>query len=215
MKKFKVNTRNKVRRVPVRAHYEEKTVHEILDAGFVGHVGFSMGPQPFVIPMAYGRKENKIYLHGATTSRLMSQVKQGIPVCLTVTHLDGIVLARSAFHHSMNYRSVVVFGRASEVSEEQKEKALLVISEQILKGRWESVRKPNRKELKATTVLEFKIEEASAKIRTGPPKDDKEDYQLPIWAGVIPIEQTLREPVPDPELMPGLNPGVEVSQLYR
>ena len=184
-------------------------------AGFVGHVGFSMGPQPFVIPMAYGRNENKIYLHGATTSRLMSQVKQGIPVCLTVTHLDGIVLARSAFHHSMNYRSVVVFGRASEVSEEQKEEALLIISEQILKGRWESVRKPNRKELKATTVLEFDIEEASAKIRTGPPKDDKEDYQLPIWAGVIPIEQTLREPVPDPELMPGLNPGVEVSKLYR
>jgi nitroimidazol reductase NimA-like FMN-containing flavoprotein (pyridoxamine 5'-phosphate oxidase superfamily) len=214
MSEFKVRKRNKVKRVPLRAQYDEKIVYEILDAGFVGHVGFSMGSQPFVIPMAYGRKENKIFLHGATTSRLMTQVKQGIPVCLTVTHLDGIVLARSAFHHSMNYRSVVVFGRASEVPQKHKEEALFVISEHILKGRWESSRKPNKKELKATTVLELNIEDASAKIRTGPPKDDKADYQLPIWAGVIPIEQILREPIPDPELIPGLNPGVEVTQLY-
>lgn len=215
MSDFRVNKRNKIKRVPVRARYEETIVFEILDAGFVGHVGFSIAEQPYVIPMAYGRSGNKIYLHGATTSRLMSQLKHRIPVCLTVTHLDGIVLARSAFHHSMNYRSVVVFGSASEVPREMKEEALFVISEQILKGRWENSRKPNDKELKATMVLELNIEDASAKIRTGPPKDDKEDYQLPIWAGTIPFEQSYGDPIPDPELIPGVNPGDEISRLFK
>ena len=214
MSEFKIGKRNKVKRVPNRAHYQEKVVHEILDNGFVGHVGFVIDQQPFVIPMAYGREENKIYLHGATTSRIMTRLQDGIQVCLTVTHLDGIVLARSAFHHSMNYRSAVVFGKALEVKHELKEHALYIISEQILKGRWESARKPNAKELKATTVLELVIDTASAKIRTGPPKDEKEDYQLPIWAGVIPVEQNLGAAIPDPALKDGLLPGTEVLQLY-
>ena len=204
MREFKVTERNKVKRVPVRARYEEREVHEILDAGFVGHVGFVVEGQPFVIPMAYGRDGNRILLHGATTSRLMTQIKKGVPVCLTVTHLDGIVLARSAFHHSMNYRSVVLFGAAREVSEENKEHALFIVSEHILKGRWENSRKPNGKELKATTVLEFIIEGASAKVRTGPPKDDKEDYGLPIWAGVVPLTQVAGEPVDAPDILPGM-----------
>jgi len=215
MSEFEVTKRNKVKRVPVRARYEEKAVHEILDDGFVAHVGFVVDGQPFVIPMAYGREGNKIYLHGATTSRLMTQIKTGIPVCLTVTHLDGIVLARSAFHHSMNYRSVVLFGAATEVSIESKEHALFIVSEHILKGRWENSRKPNQKELKATTVLVLKIESASAKIRTGPPKDDKQDYELPIWAGVVPIEHTYGEIIPDSDLKQGVLPGAEVRRLYQ
>ena len=214
MSEFKIGERNKVKRVPSRAHYQEKVVHEILDNGFVAHVGFVNDQQPFVIPMAYGREKNKIYLHGATSSRIMKRLQDGIPVCLTVTHLDGIVLARSAFHHSMNYRSAVVFGKAREVKHELKEHALFIISEQILKGRWESARKPNAKELKATTVLELEIDTASAKIRTGPPKDEKVDYQLPIWAGVIPVEQNIGAAIPDPELKDGLLPGIEVLNLY-
>ena len=209
------SARSKVKRVPQRGHYDSKTINEILDAGFVAHVGFAIDHQPYVIPMAYGREGDHIFLHGATSSRLVNHIKQGIPVCLTATHLDGIVLARSAFHHSMNYRSVVLFGTAHEVPFEEKEKALQVVSEQILKGRWQASRKPNSKELKATTVLRFNIEEASAKIRTGPPKDDKEDYQLPIWAGVIPFETTILPLQPDPQLMPGVEPGEEIKALYR
>ena len=215
MSEFKVTGRNKVKRVPDRARYEEREVHEILDAGFVGHVGFVVDGQPFVIPMAYGREENRIFLHGATTSRLMTHIKKGVPVCLTVTHLDGIVLARSAFHHSMNYRSVVLFGDRTEVPAENKEHALFIVSEHILKGRWESSRKPNRKELKATTVLELKIESASAKIRTGPPKDDKADYELPIWAGVVPIEHTYGEIMPDNDLKKEYYREKKVRRLYR
>ena len=209
------SSRSKVKRVPQRGHYDRETINKILDAGFVGHVGFVIDDQPFVIPMAYGRLQDHVYLHGATSSRLISNLKEGLPICLTVTHLDGIVLARSAFHHSMNYRSVVLFGTAHEVPSTEKEKALEVISEQILKGRWNSSRKPNSKELKATTVLKLTIEEASAKIRTGPPKDDKPDYKLPIWAGVIPIVSNILPVEPDPELMPGVEPGPEIKALYE
>ncbi len=209
------SNRNKVKRVPQRGHYDRNTIYQVLDAGFVGHVGFAIDQQPFVIPMAYGRQKDRIFLHGATSSRLITSLKTGIPVCMTVTHLDGIVLARSAFHHSMNYRSAVLFGQAREVPPEEKEDALFIISEQILKGRWESSRKPNPKELKATSVLEFSIEEASAKIRTGPPKDDKEDYELPIWAGVIPFQRLMLPPLPDPDLMPGLAPGPEIKALFE
>ena len=207
--------RNKVKRVPQRGHYDRETIYQVLDAGFVGHVGFTIDQQPFVIPMAYGREQDRIFLHGATSSRLITSLKTGIPVCMTVTHLDGIVLARSAFHHSMNYRSAVVFGQAREVPPEEKEEALFIISEQILKGRWEASRKPNPKELKATSVLQFSVEEASAKIRSGPPKDDKEDYELPIWAGVLPIHRQMLPPLPDPDLMPGLTPGPEIKALFE
>ena len=172
----------------------------MLDAAFHCHVGFVVEDQPFVIPTAFGREGDKIYLHGATTSRMMEHAAQGFPVCITVTVVDGIVLARSAFHHSMNYRSAVLFGKAKIVADENKEAALKVISDQIIKGRWEESRLPNEKELKATTILEVNIEQASAKIRTGPPKDDAADYALPIWAGVVPMETKYMAPVPDPEL---------------
>ena len=204
MNEYPVSSINKVKRVPSRGNYEEQVVHEILDAGCVAHVGFAKDQRPFVIPMIYGREERMVYLHGATSSRLMKELKTGIPVCMTVTHLDGLVLARSAFHHSMNYRSVVIFGTAFETREEDKLEALKVISENMLKGRWDSVRKPNAKELKATMVLQIRIDTASAKIRTGPPVDEKEDYKLPVWAGVVPVDQVLGNPVPDPKLSEGV-----------
>ena len=214
MSEYNITDKNRVKRVPSRGSYDEVLVHEILDAGFVGHVGFCVEEQPFVIPMAYGRKGKTVYLHGATTSRLIKQLKQGTPVCMTVTHLDGVVLARSAFHHSMNYRSVVIFGKAFEVIENKNE-ALEIISEHILRGRWTATRKPNAKELKATTVLRLTIEQASAKVRKGPPVDEKEDYQLPIWAGVLPIEQIYHQPVPDPLMNTELSPGEEILEIYK
>ena len=158
-------------------------------------------------------KGDTIYLHGATTSRMLVQLQKGIPVCITVTHLDGLVLARSAFHHSMNYRSAVVFGTARLVPDEEKEHALEVVSEQILKGRWAESRKPYAKELKATSVLAVQIEEASAKIRTGPPGDEKEDYALPIWAGVVPIQQTYGSPITDPLLTDGIEVAGSVKEI--
>ena len=197
-------SRNTVKRVPKRGHYDQQTIFPILDAGFLAHVGFEVNGQPFVIPTAYGRRGDVIYLHGATTSRLIKEGQSGIRMCITVTHLDGIVLARSAFHHSMNYRSAVLFGTATLVPDEGKEEALFVISEQILKGRWDESRLPNQKELKATSVLAFQIEEASAKIREGGPGDEPEDYALPIWAGVIPVEQVYGDAVPDEVLTEGI-----------
>lgn len=204
MTDFPKTNRNKVRRIPKRGHYDKDTIYTILDAGFLCHVGFVVDGQPFVIPTAYGREGDRIYIHGATKSRMLQQAKAGIPVCLTVTHLDGLVLARSAFHHSMNYRSVVIFGTATEVEAEEKERALFLISEQILKGRWEEVRAPNATELKATSVLAIEIDEASAKIRTGDPGDEEEDYELPIWAGVLPIHLHYGTPIPDPLLKAGI-----------
>ena len=146
----------------------------------------------FVIPTLYGREGDRIFMHGSAASRMMKSLSEGIQVCLTVSHVDGLVLARSAFHHSMNYRSAVVFGTASIAIGEAKQRGLVRISEQVLKGRWEEVRPPNEKEMKATTVLQLKIDSASAKVRTGPPVDESEDYDLPIWAGVIPVTQVVR-----------------------
>ncbi|MBI5914766.1 MAG: pyridoxamine 5'-phosphate oxidase family protein [Bacteroidetes bacterium] len=204
MTEFKKTPRNKVKRLPKRGHYDHETIFGILDAGFLCHVGFVANGQPFVIPTAYGRDGDKIYLHGSSKSRMLSSLGGGIPVCLTVTHLDGLVLARSAFHHSMNYRSAVIFGTAQEVEGEEKERALFLISESILKGRWDEVRGPNAQEMKATSVLCVTIEEASAKIRTGPPGDDEEDYALPIWAGVLPMRLMPGEPMADPLLREGI-----------
>jgi hypothetical protein len=198
METFEKTRLNQIKRVPKRGHYDKATVYGILDAASVGHVGFSVDDQPFVIPTIYGRDGDTLYLHGATTSRMLVQLQKGLPVCLTVTHIDGLILARSAFHHSMNYRSAVVFGTARLVSEEDKLHALEVISEQILKGRWSEIRRPNEKELKATSVVALEIEQASAKVRTGPPVDDAEDYDLPIWAGILPIQQVYGQPISDP-----------------
>ncbi|MEM9920370.1 MAG: DinB family protein [Bacteroidota bacterium] len=204
MESYPVNQRNKVKRVPRRGHYDRETVHRILDIGCVAHIGFVVDGQPFVIPTAYGRSGDRLYLHGATKSRMMTNLEEGIPVCVTVTYLDGIVLARSAFHHSMNYRSAVIFGKAHILEGAEKEKALFCISEQILKGRWAEVRQPSEKEMKATMVLALTIDQASAKIRTGPPGDDLPDYELPIWAGVLPIHRSYGQAISDPKLRAGI-----------
>lgn len=202
MDQFGPTSRNKVKRIPKRGHYDKKTIYEVLDAGCICHLGFvTPNGQPFVIPTIYGREKDRIYIHGATKSRMLMNAKTGIQVCLTVTHVDGLVLARSTFHHSMNYRSAVVFGTAKEIEGEEKNSALEVITDQILKGRWEESRPPNAKELKATTVLAIDIEEASAKIRTGGPSDEKADYDLPIWAGVVPIHTVYGQAEPD-EVLP-------------
>ena len=195
--------RARVRRLPQRGAYDAATIHAILDAAFVAHVGFVVEGQPFVIPTLYGRKENRLYLHGSAASRMLREAGGAIPLCVTVTLVDALVLARSAFHHSMNYRSVVAFGTARLVAgAREKLEALNVISEQVLAGRWDEVRPPTGKELKATAVLEFSIEEASAKARTGFPVDDEEDYALPVWAGILPLPVVAGEPVADPRLRP-------------
>lgn len=214
MNEFQQTPRNTVKRIPKRGHYDASTINKILDAAFLCHVGFSMDNQPFVIPTAYGRAKNSIYIHGATTSRMLKHLQQeSIPVCLTVTHLDGIVVARSTFHSSMNYRSVVVFGTAELVEGEEKMKGLEIITENILKGRWKEARLPKPNELKATTVLKVNIEDASAKIRTGGPNDEKEDYELPIWAGVIPMQQVYQPPVADEVLLEGVDLPKSVKQI--
>jgi nitroimidazol reductase NimA-like FMN-containing flavoprotein (pyridoxamine 5'-phosphate oxidase superfamily) len=201
---MKQTARTQLRRLPERGSHDPETIHAILDAGFVAHVGFSVDGQPFVIPTLYGRAGDKLYVHGSAASRMLRGLERGLPACVTVTLVDGLVLARSAFHHSANYRSVVVFGIARKVEEpERKIQALRAISEHVIPGRWDEVRAPNEKELKATTVLEISIEEASAKVRTGPPGDEEEDYALPVWAGVLPLRLEAKTPVPDPRLESG------------
>lgn len=215
MKTFTRTDRNTVRRLPSRGAYDETTIYSILDAGFLCHVGFVIDGQPFVIPTAYGRKDDILYFHGSVKSRMLDHLEKGAPVCVTVTHMDGLVLARSAFHHSMNYRSAVLFGTAWEIeSPEEKNEALFCISEQILKGRWDEVRGPNPNELKATCVLAMKIEQASAKIRTGGPKDDAEDYGLPIWAGVVPASIQYQAAEPDPEMKTAFPTPESVKRLF-
>ena len=193
--------RTELRRLPKRGSHDPKTIYEILDAAFLAHVGFNVNGQPFVTPTLYGREGEKLYLHGSAANRMLRELETGVPACVTVTLVDGLVLARSAFHHSMNYRSVMAFGTARKIDEPaRKTLALRVISEHLIRGRWDDVREPTEKELKATAVLEFAIEEASAKIRTGPPLDDEADYALPMWAGVLPLSLTAGAPIPDPRL---------------
>jgi nitroimidazol reductase NimA-like FMN-containing flavoprotein (pyridoxamine 5'-phosphate oxidase superfamily) len=186
-----------------RAVYDREAVYRILDEAFLCHVGFAVDGQPFVIPTSFGRKEASLYIHGSAASRMLRQLKESVPVCVTVTLLDGLVLARSVFNHSMNYRSVVILGKATLVDDPtEKLEALRLLSEHILPGRWDDARQPNERELKATSVLRLPIEEFSAKVRTGPPIDDEEDYSFPTWAGVIPLEMTVGEPIDDPRLDP-------------
>jgi nitroimidazol reductase NimA-like FMN-containing flavoprotein (pyridoxamine 5'-phosphate oxidase superfamily) len=204
--------RTELRRLPKRGSHELETIHGILDSAFLAHVGFNVNGQPFVIPTLFGRAGEKLYLHGSAASRMLRELETGVAACVTVTLVDGLVLARSAFHHSMNYRSVVAFGTARKINDpEQKREALRVISEHVIRGRWDDVRGPVEKELKATTVLEFTIEEASAKIRSGPPLDDEEDYALTMWAGILPLELTAKAPVDDPRVAA----GVEVPEYVR
>jgi nitroimidazol reductase NimA-like FMN-containing flavoprotein (pyridoxamine 5'-phosphate oxidase superfamily) len=201
---FSPTARTTLRRLPKRGSFERETVYGILDEGFVCHVGFVVEGQPFVIPTAYGRKGDVLYIHGARASRMQKVLAAGADVCVTVTLVDGLVLARSAFHHSINYRSVVVFGRPRAVeSEEEKTAALEAFTEHVMPGRWADVRRPNAQELAATTVLAIQLSEASAKVRTGPPVDDEEDYQLAVWAGVLPLGVEPGAPEADPRLPPG------------
>jgi nitroimidazol reductase NimA-like FMN-containing flavoprotein (pyridoxamine 5'-phosphate oxidase superfamily) len=196
--------RTRVVREADRAVYDRETVYRILDEGFLCHAGFVVDGQPFVIPTSYGRKDASLYIHGSAASRMLRQFKEGVPVCITVTLLDGLVLARSVFNHSMNYRSVVILGKATLVDDpEEKLTALRVLSEHILPGRWDDSRQPNERELKATSVLRVPIEEFSAKVRVGPPIDDEEDYAFSTWAGVVPLEMVAGKPIDDARLLPG------------
>src|SRR6266516_303453 len=193
--------RTRVIREPDRGAYDRETAYRILDEAFLCHVGFAVDGQPFVIPTSFGRKDANLYIHGSAASRMLRQMKEGVSVCITVTLLDGLVLARSVFNHSMNYRSVVILGKATLVDDPaEKLVALRVLSEHILPGRWDDSRGPNERELKATSVLRVPIEEFSAKVRVGPPIDDAEDYSFPTWAGVVPLEMRIANAINDPRL---------------
>ena len=208
--------RTKVKRVPGRGKYDIESIYSILDDHFLCHIGFVHENHPVVIPTIYGRYKNNLYIHGATTSRLLKSLQEGIEISMAVTHVDGLVLARSAFHHSMNYRSVVLFGTAMLVNDPvEKLRGLKAVSDQIIDRRWEEVRLPNQKELKTTTVLSVPINEASAKVRTGPPVDDKEDYELNVWAGEIPLKMSSQQPVPDPLLKEGIPMSISVSKYLE
>jgi len=216
MSQFQPTQRTQVKRLPDRGAYDSETVFRILDEGLICHVGFSVDGQPYVIPTGFARVEDMLYIHGSAASRMLRTLAEGIQVCVTVTLLDGLVLARSAFHHSMNYRSVVMLGRATLVCDPaEKIKALGAFTEHIVRGRWNDVRLPTESELKATTVLALPLAEVSAKIRTGPPKDDAEDYQLPIWAGVVPLSITPSAPIADPRLKAGLEPPAYAKKYSR
>ncbi len=201
MKELSPTPRTTLKRLPKRGSHDRDVINQILDEGFICHVGFVIDGQPIVIPTGYARVEDTLIIHGSQASRMLRTIGNGIGVCVTVTLIDGLVLARSAFHHSMNYRSVVIFGSASVVEDrEGKIAALLALSEHMIPGRWKDAREPNETELQQTTVLSLSITEASAKIRTGPPLDDEEDYAMPVWAGVIPLRMVADEPIPDPRL---------------
>jgi hypothetical protein len=201
------SARTRLVREADRAVYDRAAAYKILDEGFICHVGFVADGQPFVIPTGYGRVDDNLYIHGSAASRMLRRVDEGIAVCVTVTLLDGLVLARSIFNHSMNYRSVVILGTARAVNDpKEKLEALRLLSEHILPGRWVESRQPNEKELKATSVMRLPIEEFSAKVRQGPAVDDEEDYAFSTWAGVIPLNLVAGEPVDDARLMPGLRP---------
>src|SRR5450755_4696450 len=196
--------RTRVVREPQRAVYDRDAVNQILDEAFLCHVGFAVDSQPYVIPTSYGRDGGILYIHGSAASRMLRHLGQGLPVCITVTLLDGLVLARSVFNHSMNYRSVVILGIATLVDDPaEKLAALRALSEHILPGRWEDSRQPNERELKATSVLRVPIEEFSAKVRQGPAIDDEDDYSFPTWAGVVPLEMVAGTPIDDARLLPG------------
>jgi uncharacterized protein len=193
--------RSKVKTNAKRAVYDLETIYKILDDSFLCHIGFVIDNQPFVIPTCYGRENDKIFFHGSVGSRMLKHIKAGNEICIAVSIVDGIVLARSAFHHSINYRSVIIFGKADEITDtNEKTNALKIISEHIVPGRWNDIRKPDKKELNVTSIFSFKIVEASAKIRAGGPVDDKKDMQLNIWAGVLPLKTVPGIPEKDPLL---------------
>ena len=193
--------KTRVKRLHERGHYDRETVYAILDAGFICHVGYLIDDQPYVTPTSYWREGDRVYWHGSSASRMLRTISKGIKVCLTVTHVDGLVLARSGFHSSINYRAVMAFGEAEVIADEaHKRAALEAFVEHVTPGRWAMMRPVTSQELKGTTVLSMELSEVSAKVRTGPPKDDEEDYALPIWAGVLPLKLVGLPPEPDPRL---------------
>src|SRR6185436_4589201 len=205
MKTIPRTKRTTLKRLSERGVYDREPINRILDEGFICHVGFSVEGQPFVIPTGYARAGDNIYIHGSQASRMLRNLEKGIDVCLTVTLVDGLVLARSAFNHSMNYRSVVVLGHAELVSEPQEKLAALrALSEHMIPGRWDDVRQPTQAEIAMTSVLRLPLNEASAKVRVGPPIDDDEDYALNVWAGVVPLKLVAGEPISDPRLPDGV-----------
>ncbi|HYR83332.1 MAG TPA: pyridoxamine 5'-phosphate oxidase family protein [Terriglobia bacterium] len=198
MKNFQPSPHTTLKRLPERGSFDRETVNAILDEGFICHVGFAVDGQPFVIPTSYARVDEQLFIHGSAASRMLRSLSKGIPVCVTVTLVDGLVLARSAFHHSINYRSVVILGTATPVTDaSEKMAALRAFTEHIVPGRWAEVREPDERELKQTTVLSLPLTEVSAKVRTGPPKDDEADYALPVWAGELPLHVLAGMPRPD------------------
>jgi hypothetical protein len=207
MSKFTPTERTKVRRLPDRGKYDAESVYGILDEAFICHVGFVVEGQPYVIPTGFARVNDTLYIHGSAASRMLRTLADGVQVCVTVTLIDGIVMARSGFHSSMNYRSVVILGRATQVEgRDEKLIALAAFSEQVMPGRWKDLRETTDAELKGTLVLSLPLKEVSAKLRTGPPKDDEEDYALPLWAGVVPLKLTAGTPINDPLLPTGIEP---------
>lgn len=202
-----VTDRTRVRRLPARGVFDRAAIYAILDDAFVCHVAFAVDGQPYAIPTGYARLDDALYLHGAVASRMVRQLAAGVDVCVTVTLVDGLVLARSAFHHSVNYRSAVVLGRARLVTDvDEKRAALRQFTNHVVPGRWDELRPITDQEIKGTAVLALPIEEASAKVRTGPPLDDAEDLQWPVWAGVVPLSTAAGDPLPDAHVLPGLTP---------
>jgi nitroimidazol reductase NimA-like FMN-containing flavoprotein (pyridoxamine 5'-phosphate oxidase superfamily) len=199
---FPITETNKLRRYPNRGAYDKETIFSIVDEALICHVGFVADGQPYVIPTIHARLGDEIILHGAVANRMLTHGAEGNPLCVTVTLVDGLVLARSVFHSSMNYRSAVLFGKGRMLERDaEKLRALEALTEHVARGRWNDARKPTRKELDATTVIAMTIESASAKVRTGPPNDDEQDYTLPIWAGVVPLEVAANQPIDDPRLL--------------
>ncbi len=198
MNTFEPTDNTTLKRLPERGSFDRATVNAILDEGFICHVGFVVDGQPFVIPTSYARVDDRLFIHGSAASRMLRSLCKGIPVCVTVTLIDALVLARSAFHHSINYRSVVILGTATPLeNSSDKMAALRAFTEHVVPGRWSQVREPTEQELRATTVLSLPIAEVSAKIRTGPPKDDAEDYAMPVWAGELPLRLMAGTPIAD------------------
>jgi len=215
MSPFTPTDRTRVGRRPQRAVYDREQVYSILDEGFVCHVGFTVEGRPVVIPTAYGRAGDQIYIHGSAASRMLRSLAEGIDVCVTVTLVDGLVLGRSAFHTSVNYRSVVMFGNARLVTDpEEKLEALRCFTNHVIPGRWEEVRQPTDQELAATSALALPLEEVSAKVRTGGPIDDDDDYKFPVWAGVVAVRTVTDEVTPDGHVLPGI-PVFDAARLKR
>jgi uncharacterized protein len=215
MATFPPTRRSQVHRLPKRAVYGQEEIYRILDEGFLCHVGFAVDGQPYVIPTAYARRGNEIVMHGSAASRMLRTLGTVVDVCVTVTLVDGFVLARSAFHHSINYRSVVILGKARVVSDPaEKLEALRAFTNHIAADRWDEVRQPTESEMKQTAVLALPLTEVSAKVRTGPPVDDEEDLGLPVWAGVVPVRVVAGAPIAAADVAPGAAP-FDVKRIAR